>query len=143
MVEAAGVEPAHVLKTRKLLILGTDKKHKRDTSPITACKMHTKSQMLWSCSSGPFSHSLPQNKHSLVRRGRTFRRVGSVVDQHGSVRSCKSGLTPGSPTNCQVTLSVSATSPRGLFLKTSLCQFRLLVTRGQSASCRSTLLSRP
>jgi len=42
MVEAAGVEPAQVLKTRKLLILRTDEKHKTDTSAIVACKMHTK-----------------------------------------------------------------------------------------------------
>jgi hypothetical protein len=46
VVEATGVEPAQVLKTRKLLILRTDKGHKKDTSPITACKMHTKSPML-------------------------------------------------------------------------------------------------
>jgi len=43
MVEAAGVEPASVLQTRKLLIDRTDKKDKTDISPITACKMHTKS----------------------------------------------------------------------------------------------------
>ena len=42
-MEAAGVEPASVLQTRKLLTLRTDKKDKTDTSPITAYKMHTKS----------------------------------------------------------------------------------------------------
>ena len=42
VVEAAGVEPAQVLKTRKLVILRTDKKDRTATSPITACKMHTK-----------------------------------------------------------------------------------------------------
>jgi hypothetical protein len=42
LVEAAGVELAQVLKTRKLLILRTDEKHKTDTSAIVACKMHTK-----------------------------------------------------------------------------------------------------
>src|SRR5713101_3915819 len=42
LVEAAGVEPAQVLKTRKLLILRTDKKDKTDTPPIIAFKMHTK-----------------------------------------------------------------------------------------------------
>ena len=41
MVEAAGVEPASVLQTRKLLIHRTDKRDRTDTSPITACKMHT------------------------------------------------------------------------------------------------------
>ena len=41
-MEAAGVEPALVLQTRKLLTLRTDKKDKTDTSPITAYKMHTK-----------------------------------------------------------------------------------------------------
>src|SRR6266496_2227332 len=46
VVEAAGVEPLQVLKTRKLLILRTDKKYKTDRSPITACKLHTKSAML-------------------------------------------------------------------------------------------------
>ena len=42
MVEAAGVEPASVLQTRKLLIHRTDRRDRTDTSPITACKMHTK-----------------------------------------------------------------------------------------------------
>ena len=34
--------PSIILQTRKLLILITDKKDKPDTSPIVACKMHTK-----------------------------------------------------------------------------------------------------
>ena len=42
VVEATGVEPGQVLKTRKLVILRTDKRDRTDTSPITACKMHTK-----------------------------------------------------------------------------------------------------
>ena len=43
VIEAAGVEPAPVLQTRKFLTLRTDKKDKTDTSPITAYRMHTKS----------------------------------------------------------------------------------------------------
>ena len=46
VVEAAGVEPASVLKTRKLLIHRTDKRDRTDISPITACKMHTNRPVL-------------------------------------------------------------------------------------------------
>jgi hypothetical protein len=46
MVEAAGVERGPMLETGNLLIPRTDKKDKTDTSPIVACKMHTKNLML-------------------------------------------------------------------------------------------------
>ena len=67
VVEAAGVEPAQVLKTRKLVILRTDKRDRTDTSPITACKMHTKRAGALKLFIGSlFRIAYHNDKHSLV-----------------------------------------------------------------------------
>jgi len=67
VVEAAGVEPRQVLKIRKLVILRTDKRDRTDTSPITACKMHTKRAGALKLFIGSlFRIAYHNDKHSLV-----------------------------------------------------------------------------
>jgi hypothetical protein len=78
LVEAAGVEPDPLLEIRKLLILGPDKRGKTDTSPISACKMHTKNPPrsgqiqgiipLKQAPAGSYSHHtrLAGSSHSVV-----------------------------------------------------------------------------